>query len=155
MERRLNFKNRPVRIRDIEGGGVLNNPPATNRGSQEPVTIIGWNSRHFMCTNWRCMVATDCIIALCMRAFIFYNSLWRLMTPGNKKCLVIVFYMIRHTISISPVRRCIVGDGRAEAKRKRSSADNVEGCRSNILICVNSNMLGSITTQQILKQFSQ
>ena len=58
--------------------------------------------------------------------------------------------MIRYTISISPVRRCIVADGRAEAKSKRSCADNVEGCRSNILICVNSNMLGSITTQQIL-----
>ena len=36
-ECRLNFKNRPVRTGDIKGG-VLNNPPATNKGSQEPAT---------------------------------------------------------------------------------------------------------------------
>ena len=36
-ERRLNFKNRPVRTGDLKG--VLNSsPPATNRGSQEPAT---------------------------------------------------------------------------------------------------------------------
>ena len=38
MECRLNFKNRPVRTRDIKGGGGPKQPPATNRGSQEPAT---------------------------------------------------------------------------------------------------------------------
>ena len=36
IERRLNFENQPVRSRDIKG--VLNSPPTTNRGSQEPAT---------------------------------------------------------------------------------------------------------------------
>ena len=36
MECRLNFKNRPEEPEISRG--VLNNPPATNRGSQEPAT---------------------------------------------------------------------------------------------------------------------
>ena len=36
IECRLNFENRPVRSTDIKGG--RKQPPATNRGSQEPAT---------------------------------------------------------------------------------------------------------------------
>ena len=36
IECRLNFENRPVRSRDIKEGPKQ--PPATNRGSQEPAT---------------------------------------------------------------------------------------------------------------------